>query len=281
MISRMHVAALSALWALLLVLISAPVLAQTQSPDYTSQLIKLTALIENKQYREAINGYRTLQAQPGTPGWLKAACEYEIAELYAALQDRENAITAFNGAVQLGFDDCITPRASDHLRTILQSPKATQTLAKMKIAEGDFRELIWLQAEVQHARHDGRMMIIENTNRLDHAATEVPQAQLPMRRTTSPGVLYWRQQLLLRQRVQREFVMRADMARMRHATTMAAITGVSSSAVLESARRASAAAESRKVEIRRRAFVPAAPLSDRPKSCSEWSLAPPPPPGAK
>ncbi len=256
------------------------VFAQAERQDYTSQLIRLTALTDNKQYREAINGYRTLQTQPGTPGWLKAACEYEIAELYAALQDTENAITALSGAVQLGFDDCITPRASDRIRPILQNPKATQTLAEMKIAEGDFHELVWLQVEVQQARHDGRMMIIENTNRVDHEATEIPQAQLPMRPTTSPGVLYWRQQLLLRQRVQREFVMRADMERMRHAARMAAITGVSSSAVLESARRASAAAAARKLEIRRRAFVPGAPLSDRPKSCSEWSLAPPPPPGA-
>jgi hypothetical protein len=148
----------------------------------------------------------------------------------------------------------------------------------MKIAEGDFRELVWLQAEVLHAQHDGRMMIIENTNRLDHEATAVPQAQLPARPTTSAGVLYWRQQLLLRQRIQREFVVRADVERIRHATRMGAITGVSSSAVLESARRARAAAESRRLEIRRRAFVPATPLSDLPRSCSEWSLAPPPAP---
>ncbi len=281
MISRMRVAALSAVWGLLLVLISAPLWAQTERQDYTSQLSKLIALIDNKQYREAIDGFRTLQAQPGTPAWLKAACEYEIAGLHATLQDTEKAITALSGAVQLGFDDCLTPRASERLRTILQNPKATQTLAEMKIAEGDFRELVWLQAEVQHARHDTRMMTIENINRVDHGATEIPQAQLPTRPTSSPGVLYWRQLLLLVQRMQREFVMKADVQRMRHAATMAAITGVSSSAVLESARKASAAAASRRLEIRRRAFVPAVSLSDRPKPCSEWNLAPPPPPGAK
>ncbi len=88
--------------------------------------------------------------------------------------------------------------------------------------------LVWLKAEVQHARHDGRMMIIENTNRFDHEATAIPQAQLPARPTTSVGVLYWRQQLLFRQRMQREFVMRADVARIRHVTMMGAITGVSS-----------------------------------------------------
>lgn len=248
---------------------------QTEPQDYTGQLLKLTLLTDNKQYREAIDGYRLLEGQPGTPGWLKAASEYEIAESYGALQETDNAIAALSAAVRLGFDDCITPRASERLRTILQDPKATQVLAGMKIAEADFRELVWLQAEMLHARHDARMMIIENTNRLDHHATAIPQAQLPTRPTTSAGVLYCRQQLLIRQRVQREFVMRADIERIGHAARMAAITRVSSSAVFLSASRAAAAAESRREEIRRRAFVPIPPLSDRPRSCSEWTVAPP------
>ncbi len=251
------------------------VFAQTGQQDYTSQLLKLITLTDNKQYREAIDAYTLLDGQPGTPAWLKAASNYRIAELRAALQETDRAIAALSGAVRLGFDDCITARASDHLRTILQDPKAAQTLAGMKIAEADYRELVWLQAEVLHARHDGRMMIIENTNRLDHEATAIPQAQPPARPTASAGVLYWRQVLLLAQKIQREWVMKADIQRMRHATTMAAISGVSSSAMLESARRARAAAELRRLEIRRRAFVLSPPVSDRPRTCSEWSLAPP------
>jgi hypothetical protein len=198
--------------------------------------------------------------------------------LHAALQETNSAITALSGAVRLGFDDCMTPRASERLKAILQDPKAAEALAGMKIGEADFRELVWLKAEVQNARHDARMMIIENTNRLDHEATAVPQAQLPTRPTTSAGVLYWRQQLVLRQRIQREFVMKADVAHIGHATRMAMITRVSSSAVIESARRARAAAESRRLEIRRRALVLATPLSDRTRSCSEWSSATPPVP---
>ena len=267
----------AAFMATLLSSVLASVFAQTEPQDYTGQLLKLTVLTDNKQYREAIDGYRLLEAQPGTPGWLKAACEYETAESFGALQETDRAITALSGAVRLGFDDCITPRASERLRTILQDPKVMQTLAEMKIAEADFRELFWLKAEVEHARHDGRMMIIENTNRLDHEATAIPQAQLPTRPTTSAGVLYWRQQLLVRQRGQREFVMRADLARIQHATRMGMITRLSASTVLESARRARVAAESRREEIRRRAFVPVTPLSDRPRSCSEWNVAAPPP----
>ncbi len=245
--------------------------ARTQRQDYTDQLMKLTELTDNNQYREAISGYRRLEAQPGAPGWLKAACEYEVAELYGALNETDNAITALSRAVQLGFDDCVTPRSSKRLATILKNPRATQVLAEMKITEADFRELVWLKSEVGHAEHDARMMITENINRVDQQATEVPQAQLPTRPTTSVGALYWRQLLLLMQKAQRDFVKKSDQERMEHAATMGVIAGASSqSAVLESARRARAAADARKAEIRKRAFVPIRTASDQPKPCSEW-----------
>jgi hypothetical protein len=248
--------------------------AQTGREDYTDQLMKLTELTDNKLYLEAINGYKRLEAEPGTPGWLKAACEYEVAELYGAMNETDNAVAALGRAVQLGFDDCITPRASERLATILKNPKATQALAGMRIGEADFREMVWLKSEVEHAEHDARMMITDNINRVDQQPTEVPQAQLPTRPTTSAGVLYWRQQLLLMQRAQREFVKRSDEERMTHAATMGVIEGgVSGAAALESARQARAAAEARKAEIRKRAFVPVTTPSDRPKPCSEWAVS--------
>jgi hypothetical protein len=246
--------------------------AQTERQDYSDQLMKLAELTGNKQYREAINGYRSLEAQPGTPAWLRAGCEYEIAELYATLNETDNASAALGRAVQLGFDDCLSPRVSEHLAAVLKTPKAAQALAAMKITEADFRELVWLKSEVEHADHDTRMMITENINRVDQQMTEISQAQLPTRRTASAGVLYWRQQLLLMQRAQRKYVQLSDLQRMKHATTMAMINGgASQSAVLESARRARVAAESRKAEIHKRAFVLSATPSDQPKPCSEWS----------
>jgi len=236
--------------------------------DYIDQLIRLTELSDNQQYREAINGYKRLES--GAPVWLKAGAEYEIAELYGELNETDNAIAALNNAVQLGFDDCLTPRTSKRLATISKNPKATQVLASMKITEGDFRELIWLKSEVEHAEHDARMMITDNINRVDQQSTEIPQAQLPTRPTHSAGVLYWRQQLLLIQRAQRQFVQKSDEERMVHAATMGVINGASQSAVLESARQARATAESRKAEIRKRAFVSVTTSSDQPKPCSEW-----------
>lgn len=244
--------------------------SQTQLQDYIDQLIRLGELTDNKEYREAINVYKSLLAQPASPGWLKAASEYEMAELYGALDETDNAIAALSRAVQLGFDDCITPRGAERLATVLKNPKTTQVLAGMKIREADFRELVWLKAEAQNAHHDARMMIIENTNRLDYGITEIPQSQLPTRPTTSAGVWYWRLQLLAVQKIQRDYVRRADLSRMKHVTTMGIISGgISASATLESARRAQAAAESRKAAIRSRAFVPTTSL-ERVRPCSEW-----------
>ena len=253
------------LLAIFLLLLGVRIQAQQ---DYVDQLLRVTELTDNQQYREAISGYKRLES--GAPEWLRAGAEYEIAELYAELNETDNAIAALNNAVQLGFDDCLTPRTSKRLAKILKNPKTTEALAGMKITEADFRELFWLKSEVEHAEHDARMMITDNINRVDQQSTDIPQAQLPTRPTRSAGVLYWRQQLLLIQRAQREFVKKSDEERMVHAATMGVINGASSSAALESARQARATAESRKAEIRRRAFVPLTPSSDRPKPCSEW-----------
>ena len=242
--------------------------AQAAREDYTDVLLKLTELTDSKQYGEAIEGYRRLQAQPGTPGWLKAASEYEVAELYGALGQSDRAIASFSRAVEAGFDDCLTPRSSPRLAAILTNPGTMQALSRIRIREADLRELVWLKSEVEHAEHDARMMITDNINRVDHDPTEIPQAQLPTRPSASPAVLYWRQQLLLMQRAQRDFVRKSDAERMTHVPTMGVITGAQpQAAVLESARRARAAAESRKAQIRKRAFVPAATASDPLTSC--------------
>ena len=250
-------------------LLTSASLANAQQ-DYVDQLIKLTELSDSQQYREAISGYKRLESQAGAPEWLKAGAEYEIAELYGELNETDNAIAALSNAVQLGFDDCLTPRTSKRLATISKNPKATQVLAGMKITEGDFRELVWLKSEVEHAEHDARLMITDNINRVDQQSTEIPQAQMPTRPTNSAGVLYWREQLLLIQRAQRQFVKKSDEERMVHAATMGVINGASQSAVLESARLARASAESRKADIRKRAFVPLTTSSDLRKPCSEW-----------
>ena len=254
----------------LLSLLAGVTRAQTSLENYIDELIRLGELTDNKEYQEAITVYKRLQAQPATPGWLKAASEYEMAELYGAMNETDNAIAALGRAVQLGFDDCITPRSAERLASVLKDPRANQVLGGMKISDGDFRELVWLRAEAQNVHHDARTMIIENTNRLDHGITEIPQSHVPTHPTSSAGVMYWRLQVLAVQKIQRDYVRRADLSRMKHVTTMGIISGgISASATLESARRAQAAAESRKAAIRSRAFVPVTTSAGRPRPCPE------------
>ena len=145
-----------------------------------------------------------------------------------------NASAALSRAVQYGYDDCLSPHASEKMTSVLKNPTAMQALASMKI-------------------------------------TEIPQAQMPTRETTSAGVLSWRAQLLLIQRAQREYVKKSDEQRMVHAATMGVIGGSSSAAAMESARRARAIAESRRAEILKRAFVRVTPSSNQPRSCAEWA----------
>jgi hypothetical protein len=261
----------TSLVSIFLVLLLTGALVHGAQQDYVDQLLKLSELSSNQQYREAISGYKRLESQAGAPQWLKAGSEYEIAELYGTLNESDNAIAALSRAVQLGFDDCLSVRASEHLATILKNPKAAQALGAMKITEADFRELVWLKSEVEHAEHDARLMITENINRVDQQSTDIPQAELPTRPTTSAGVLYWRQQLLVIQRAQIEFVKQSDQERMVHAATMGVVAGASSSAALESARNAQATAANRKAEIRKRAFVALTTSSNQAKPCSEWA----------
>jgi tetratricopeptide (TPR) repeat protein len=260
--SMSRIAWLSIFWLL------GGVAAHAGVQDYTEPLLKLTELADSKQYTEAIEGYRRLQLQQATPAWLKAASEYEVAELYSALGQNDSAIASFLRAVQLGYDDCLTPRSSERLAAILTNPKVTQALSRIRISEGDLAELTWLKSEVEHAEHDARMMITDNINRVDQDPTEIPQSQLPTRPTTSTAVLYWRQQVLLMQRAQRDFVKRSDAERVTHAATMGVTSGAPpQAAVMESARLARSAAESRKAEIRKRAFIPVAASADQLTSC--------------
>ena len=223
--------------------------------DYTEQLTRLIELTDNKDLRGAIDGYKQLAADEASPQWLKAASHYEIAELAARLGDAPGAVAALRQAIQLGFDDCQTPSKSAHLAPVLKHSNGRELIEQIALTESDYREMIWLQAEVGHAEHDARMMITENINRVDQQETVVPQAPIPSRPTTSAGVLYWRQQLRLMQAAQHTYVRKSDQERMAHAATMQiAGGGGNTGAMQESARQAHARAASRRLEIARRAF---------------------------
>ena len=247
-------------------LLIAPLMA---SQDLTDELTKLIELTDNGRFAEAIEGYRRLYNQPTSPQWLKAGSQYEIAELYARLRDNRAAATALREALALGFDDCQSPLKSEHLASVVKEADLRERLRTLAIGEPDALEIVWLKAEVGHAEHDAKMMITENVNRVDQQETHVPQAIIPTRPTGSAGVLYWRQQLRIMQAAQRAYVRASDRERMVHAATMQSISGgTTSAAIAESARQARARAESRQLEIHKRALKVSSSSTAQVRPCS-------------
>jgi hypothetical protein len=137
----------------------------------------------------------------------------------------------------------------------VNAPDLRERLRTISVNEQDALEIAWLKAEVEQAEHDAKSMITENVNRVDQQETIVPQASIPARPTESVGVHYWRQQLRIMQAAQRTYVLASDRERMVHAATMQSTAGgANSAAIAESGRQARAHAESRRLQIERRAF---------------------------
>jgi hypothetical protein len=238
--------------------------------NYTAELTRLSELTSAKEFRQAIDGYKKLAADASSPAWLKAASHYEIAELYARSGERQSALGAMREAVRLGFDDCQSPLKSEHLGPVIGASDLNSLLRNIALPEADYREIVWLQAEVNNAEHDAKMMITENISRVDQQATVVPQSAIPTRETRSAGVLYWREQLRVMQAAQRNYVQQSDQERMVHAATMQVIGGSgNTSAMLQSATQAAARADARKRDTQRRAFTPLASGTNTIKPCSQ------------
>jgi len=239
------------------------------SQDFTDELIKLIELTDSKRFADAIEGYRQLLNRPASPRWLKAGSQYEIAELHARLGDRRAAAAALREALEAGFDDCQSALKSENLAAVVNAPDVRERLRTVSLSEQDALEIAWLKTEVEHAEHDAKTMIIENVNRVDQQETVVPQAAVPTRPTESAGVHYWRQQLRIMQAAQRTYVLASDRERMVHAATLRSTAGgANSAAIAESGRQARARADSRKLEIQRRAFNPLPTSGVRVRPCS-------------
>jgi hypothetical protein len=253
----------------ILALVVLVLLPTAAAQDFTDELITLIELTDNKRFTEAIEGYRRILNRSGSPRWLKAGSQYEIAELYARLSDRRAAAAALRDALELGFDDCQSALKSEPLAPVVNAPDVRERLRTVSLKEQDALEIVWLKAEVEHAEHDAKSMITENINRVDQQDTLVPQAVMPTRPTESVGVHYWRQQLRIMQKAQRIYVLASDRERMGHAATMQSIAGsANSTAIAESGRQARARAESRRLEIQRRAFKALSDSTAQVRPCS-------------
>ena len=236
----------------------------------SQRLIQILQLVEEKKYDEAILGYeKFLQTAPKP---LHGPIQFEMATLHAGLGNNERALKMMQQSIGSGFDDCLAVAQYTEWKSIKPTAQFQALHAKVRISEADLKELYWLKAEIEHVNHDTKMMITENMNRSDTHLTTIPQSDVPVRPTSSPGILFNRELLKIMHQVQRYYVMESDKARMEHATAMAMISGGTSAAkVLESARLADYAAEERKRAIQARKFSLPPGTGTELRSCAEWN----------
>ncbi len=237
--------------------------------DSSPQLFTLMLLVQDKKYPEAIAGYESFLKQ--APKTLQGAVEFEIAALHAAMGNKDRALAMIEQAIQSGFDDCPALQQREELQSIRSDPRFRELHSRVRVSEADLKEIFWLKAEIESVRHDTKMMITENMNRVDSGITVVTQSAIPIRATTSPAVLYYRELLKDTLRSQRSYVFEADKLRMQHLTRMTIISGGASSA--QAARslqfaESAAAARKRAIEARKFSLPPGAATTPRP--CADW-----------
>ncbi len=242
-----------------------------RAADYSQQLPGIIQLVQDKRYQEAIAGYEQFLQQ--APKSLQGPVQFEIATLHAALGDKDRALAMMEQAIESGFDDCVAIQQQGW-GSIQSDPRFEALHSRIQVSEADMKELYWLKSEIQNVSHETKMMITENISRLDTGITIIPQSAIPVRVTTSPGVLFSRELLKIMHQVQRQYVSQADKARMRHVSSMAIISGGASlKQALRSSQFAERAAEDRKRAIDARKFSLPAGVGTTPCPCSEWKQA--------
>ncbi len=247
---------------LLMLGIPVGILAQA---DSSPQLYLLMSLVQEKKYPEALAGYETFLKQ--APKALQGAVQFEIAAVHAAMGNKDRALATLELAIQSGFDDCPAMQEREELNSIRSDPRFRELQSRLRVSEADLKEIFWLKAEVGNVRHDSKMMISENVNRVDTAFTVVAQPAIPIRATTSPAALYNRELLKATLNSQRSFIFQADKLRIQHVTNMRIISGgASAEAVARSLQLAGSTAEGRKraIDARKFSLPPGAATTPRP-----------------
>jgi hypothetical protein len=196
--------------------------------------------------------------------------EFEIATLHMLLGNRDRALGLIGQAVQSGFDDCGAPQR-EALNALRSDSGFTEMVSRMRISEADLNELRWLKTELLNVSHETKMMITENINRVDGGMTVVWQSAIPVRETSSPGVLFNRELLRMMHQRQRGYVLQADKLRISHVTKMTIISGgPSAQQVSLSSAYAQRSAEERKRAIDARRFAVPPGVGATPRPCGAW-----------
>lgn len=232
---------------------------------YETEVLKILGLVQNKQYQKAIDAYKKVLQTPSLARWQVSASYADLAYLYFMVNQSDTALDAFEKAVQSGYDDFIAVHEQAAFKPYYENARFKAAYGKMRISPADTFEIYWLSGEIQSAIHDMTMMIQENTGRKDAVFTDVPQQQIPTRKTSSAGVMTNRMVLDIIQRMQRDNVRQSDLSRINHLMQMGIInqmpggkdssSAASAKEVQESGRRADDLARQRRQAIEKRRFV--------------------------
>jgi hypothetical protein len=179
-------------------------------------------------------------------------------------------LTSLDQAIKSGFDDCVAIQ-QDSFADLKSSSDLEDRLALMKISEANYLELLWLKSEMNNLEHDIKMMITENINRLDSDFTEIVQSKIQARETSSPAVLYARENVRLMQQIQNTYVKQSDEERIQHNASMQVIGGgADQQSILISKQKAAERAEARRKAVSQRAFHLKPEASDQLKTCLQY-----------
>ncbi len=154
------------------------------------------------------------------PRLLKIGGYMELAMVKVSKRPDAVGWKSLAAAIKLGYDDFLTLLTTSRWQRWHSHPTFRALYQQIKIRQGDRHELMWLWKELHATRHETSMMIMENMNRADQGVTEVPQAKVPMRLTTSYAVWLYRNLLNKALMHQKSTVFISDVQRRSHNTTM-------------------------------------------------------------
>lgn len=189
--------------------------------------LKLAPMTFKKEImRTVIQAFKLWNNQKLLPTSLQIGGYIELAQTQLQQSSPALAWKALKASIQLGYDDFLTLLTSPLWQRWHKNPTFQTLYSSIKIRQGDRHELMWLWSELHTTHHETNMMMIENMNRADSAATAVPQSKIPIRLTQSYGVRLHRNKLSQAQLDQKMKVLLSDIRRRSHNTTMMMINNM-------------------------------------------------------
>ena len=223
--------------------------------------------------QQGIKMCRQIVDDPKSPSWLKSGAFGDISVFYLDQNNITAALDAFEKAVDMGFCDPFAIHSNQKFKPLFKNNRFASIYARMRISPADLEELKWYYGEFQNIIHDTKMMILENSNRVDQQLTAVFQVNVPDRKTNSASVLCSRQILRFFHAYQRDIVASSDQQRKHHITQLQLIDNMGNGSstsyddILRSQQTAQENAANRQRSVFQRQFAPPQGLSNTLQPC--------------